>query len=214
MESNQYLPHHGADLPLNYKTKFNSNNRQWLVATFVLLSDTAFLVLSVYIPPLAHQTAIFVVGFKKSFTLCIARYLNTKQNSGRVVLGRVVETLSLGWKPSVLATWLTEHMVAWGWIRTNVLQLMRLTRWPLLHSAISSRLKCRLLWHLKEVMYVVLHPWLEHGTSRFGGSSKIRTYNLYSLTTAGCQFSYVPISRALSSNWASGAKTRLIFLVV
>ena len=127
------------------------------------------------------RSVIFVVGFKKSFTLCIARYLNTKQNSGRVVLGRVVETLSLGWKPSVLATWLTEHMVAWGWIRTNVLQLMRLTRWPLLHSAISSRLQCRLLWHLERGdWYMVPLRWLEHRTSRFGAESKTWTYKLYS----------------------------------
>ena len=45
---------------------------------------------------------------------------------------------------------------------------------------------------------MVLRPWLEHGISRFGENSKIRTYNLYSLTTAGCQFPNTLISRVLS----------------
>ena len=45
---------------------------------------------------------------------------------------------------------------------------------------------------------MVLHPWLEHGASRFGENSKIRTYNLYSLTIVGSHFSYVSISRVLS----------------
>ena len=40
---------------------------------------------SVYMPPSPRKTAIIVVRFKKSLTLCIAHYLNTKQDSGWVV---------------------------------------------------------------------------------------------------------------------------------
>ena len=40
---------------------------------------------SIYMPPSLRKTAITVVSFKKSLTLCIAHYLNTKQDSGWVV---------------------------------------------------------------------------------------------------------------------------------
>lgn len=63
--NSQPIDYKSIALPLRHISKYNSNNRQWLVAVPVLLSDTSFLVLPVYIPPLAHQTAIFVVGFEK-----------------------------------------------------------------------------------------------------------------------------------------------------
>lgn len=44
----------------------------------------SFLVLSVYIPPLAHQTAIFVVGFKKEFHVM---YCQLPQYEARLLTG-------------------------------------------------------------------------------------------------------------------------------
>ena len=63
--NSQPIDYKSIALPLRHISKYNSNNRYWLVAIPVLLSDTSFLVLPVCIPPLAHQAAIFVVGFEK-----------------------------------------------------------------------------------------------------------------------------------------------------
>lgn len=63
--NSQPIDYKSIALPLRHISKYNPNIRHWLVAVPVLLSGTSFLLLPVYIPPLAHQTAIFVVGFEK-----------------------------------------------------------------------------------------------------------------------------------------------------
>ena len=54
-------------------------------------------------PPSPRKTAITVVSFKKSLTLCIAHYLNTKQDSGWVVLSAGIEPASTAWRATNLA---------------------------------------------------------------------------------------------------------------
>ena len=62
-------------------------------------------------PPSPRKTAITVVSFKKkSPTLCIAHYLNTKQDSGWVVLRTRIERVIQEWKSCDLTTCLTEQI--------------------------------------------------------------------------------------------------------
>ena len=61
-------------------------------------------------PPSARKTAITIVSFKKSLTLCIAHYLNTKQDSGWVVLRTRIERVIQEWKSCDLTTCLTEQI--------------------------------------------------------------------------------------------------------
>ena len=61
-------------------------------------------------PPSPRKTAIIVVSFKKSPTLCIAHYLNTKQDSGWVVLRTRIERVIQEWKSCDLTTCLTEQI--------------------------------------------------------------------------------------------------------
>ena len=49
-----------------------------------------------------RKTTITVVSFKKSLTLCIAHYLNTKQDSGWVVLSAGIEPTSAAWRATNL----------------------------------------------------------------------------------------------------------------
>ena len=50
------------------------------------------------------------VSPKKSLTLCIAHYLNTKQDSGWVVLRTRIERVIQEWKSCDLTTCLTEQI--------------------------------------------------------------------------------------------------------
>ena len=61
-------------------------------------------------PPSPRKTAIIVVSFKKSLTLCIAHYPNTKQDSGWVVLRTRIERVIQEWKSCDLTTCLTERI--------------------------------------------------------------------------------------------------------
>ena len=61
-------------------------------------------------PPSPRKTAITIVSFKKSLTLCIAHYLNTKQDSGWVVLRTRIEQVVQEWKSCDLTTWLYHYV--------------------------------------------------------------------------------------------------------
>ena len=60
---------------------------------------------SIYMPPSPRKTAITIVSFKKSLTLCIAHYLNTKQDSGWVATYTGLEPVTssmIGWRSTLL----------------------------------------------------------------------------------------------------------------